>query len=201
MGCLNHPSAPVAATCKKCSAELCGICTRFLDSGEYCEKCASVVEADAYLESRDRNQKAREVEAAKITTTRIDEEEVRLKARSKDGIYVKGGAFMGCLMLIVSIGLYAFPNLLKSDVLLTQEQEIMDLAECRQVFQAIGIRLSEGEIPVDTMSCPGTNIPNIILRRGSKITVSHPNPRQYGLEELYVTSDSHRVVMVEQNQG
>lgn len=201
MGCLNHPSAPVAATCKKCKAELCGICTRFLDSGEYCEKCASVAEADAYLESRDRNQHAREMESAQITTSRIDEEEARLKSRNKDGIYIKGGAFMGCLMLIASIGLYAFPDLLKSDALLAQEQGIMDLTECRQVFQAIGIRLSEGEIPVETMSCPGTNIPNIILRRGSTITVSHPNPRQYGLEELYVTSDSHRVVMVEQNQG
>lgn len=172
MGCLNHPSAPVAATCKKCKAELCGICTRFLDSGEYCEKCASAAEADAYLKSRDRNQQAREVESAKITTTRIDEEELRLKARSKDGIYVKGGAFVGCLMIIASIGVYAFPDLLKSDALLAQEQGIMRLAECQQVFQAIGIRLSEGEIPDGSMSCPGTNIPNIILRRGNKITVS-----------------------------
>jgi hypothetical protein len=201
VGCINHPNAPTAASCKKCNAELCGICTRFLDSGEYCEKCAAVAEADAYLKSRDRNEEARGVAAAQITTTRIDEEELRQKERSKDGIYVKGGAVIGCLMVIVSLGLYAYPNLTKSDEQLVQEQSIVRLEECRQVFEAIGIMLSEGQTPDGSMSCPGTNIPNIVSRQGNRITVSHPNPRQFGLTELYVTSDSHRVVMEGQNQG
>ena len=61
--------------------------------------------------------------------------------------------------------------------------------------------LSEGETPDDSMSCPGTNIPNIVSRQGNRITVSHPNPRQFGLTELYVTSDSHRVVMEGESQG
>ncbi|MFT7470322.1 MAG: hypothetical protein ACI8XU_000210 [Kiritimatiellia bacterium] len=201
MGCVNHPNAPAAASCKKCSSELCGICTRFLNSGEYCEKCATLAEADAYLKSRDRNQEAREVASAKITTTRIDEEETRQKNRSKDGIYVKGGVAMGCLMVFVSLGLYAYPNLTKSDEQLAQEQSIVSLEHCRQVFVAIGIMLSEGQTPDASMSCPGTNIPNIVSRRGDRITVSHPNPRQFGLVELYVTSDSHRVVMEGQGQG
>ena len=201
MGCVNHPNAPVAATCKKCSAELCGTCTRFLDSGEYCERCAVVAEADAYLKTRDRNQEARNVEVAQSTSTRISEEEARQKARSKDGIYLKGGIGVGFLMIIVSMGLYAYPDMMKSEEQLAQEQDIKQLEACRQVFQAIGIRLAEGEIPVATASCPGTNIPNLILRQGNKITVSHPNPRQFGLAELYVTSDSHRVVMEGQGQG
>ncbi len=201
MGCIYHPNAPVAATCKKCNAELCGTCTRFLDSGEYCEKCAAVAEADSYLKTRDRNQEARNVEMVQSTSTRITEEENRQKARSKDGIYVKGGIGMGVLMIFVSMGLYAFPDLTKSEEQIAQEQGIMLLEACREVFQGIGIRLAEGEIPVSTPSCPGTNIPNIILRQGNRITVSHPNPRQFGLSELYVTNDSHRVVMDGQGQG
>lgn len=201
MGCLNHPNAPVAATCKKCGTELCGTCTRFLDSGEYCEKCAAVAEADAYLKSRDRNQEVRQVQAAQATTVRIEEEEVREKSRNKDRIYVWGGAALGCLMVVASLAMYAYPNFMKSDEQIAQERSIMSLEGCRQVFEAIGIMLSEGEIPGDSMSCPGTNIPNQVRRQGNKITVSHPNPRQFGLVELYVTNDSHRVVMVGQDQG
>lgn len=163
--------------------------------------CAPLAEANALRKSRIRNEESRTVEMAQTTTTRITEEEDRQKARNKDGLYIKGGVGLALLMLFVSIGLYAYPDLRKSDVQLAQEQAVIQLEECRQVFQAIGIRLSEGEIPDSTMSCPGTNIPNIILRQGSKITVSHPNPRQFGLVELYVTSDSHRVVMEGQDQG
>lgn len=95
MGCINHPTAPASATCKKCNDELCGICTKYLDAGEYCERCASVVEADAYLKSRDRNQDAREMEMAQITSERIDVEEGREKSRSQDALYIKGGALRG----------------------------------------------------------------------------------------------------------
>lgn len=199
MGCINHPIATAVSSCKRCDAELCGICTRFLDSGEYCEKCASVAEAEAYLKSRNSNQETHKVEIAQITTVRIAEEEARQKLRDTDGQYVRGGIAIVCLMISMSIGLYAFPNFLKSDTQLAQEQSIMSLEECRQVFQSIGIMLSEGEIPDSSMSCPGSNIPNIVRREGNKVTISHPNPPQFGLVELYVTNDSHRVVMVGQN--
>ncbi|GJM13397.1 MAG: hypothetical protein DHS20C12_18000 [Pseudohongiella sp.] len=195
MGCINHPNAPAAATCKKCNSELCGICTRFLDSGEYCEKCAAIAEADSYKVSRASIEEARDLEMAKLTSARIDDEEIREKARGKDVFYVRAGGFVGVLMIFVSMGLYAYPNLMKSDEQITQEQAIISLEHCREIFQAIGIRLSEGEIPETTMSCPGTNIPNIITRRGNTVTVTHPNPRQFGLSAMYVTSNSHRVVM------
>ena len=201
MGCINHPNAPATATCKNCNAELCGTCTRYLDSGEYCEKCSSVAEANAYMKSRDRNQEARQVEMIQASTARITKEEDRKKSQSKDGIYVKGGVGMAIMMIFVSMGMYAFPDLMKSDAQLVQERSIISMEACREVFQAIGIMLSEGQTPDSTMSCPGTNIPNIIRREGNTITVSHPNPRQFGLVELYVTSDSHRVVMVGQGQG
>lgn len=201
MGCVNHPNAPVAATCKSCSAELCGTCTRFLDAGEYCELCAKLAEAEAQRKSREKMEEERNQVLARSTSERIIEEEEREKAKSKDAIYIKGGIGVAFIMLFVSIGLYAYPDLRKSDAQIAQEQAIMNLEACREVFQAIGIRLSEGEIPDSTMSCPGTNIPNIVLRQGNRITVSHPNPRQFGLDEMYVTNDSHRVVMVGQGQG
>lgn len=135
------------------------------------------------------------MEMAQITTSRIDDEEIRIKNRSKDAVYARAGIGLGVLMIFVSLGLYAYPNLMKSDDQIAQEQSIINLEQCREVFQGIGIMLSEGQIPESTMSCPGTNIPNIISRRGNTTTVSHPNPRQFGLAELYVTSDSHRVVM------
>lgn len=101
----------------------------------------------------------------------------------------------------LSLGLYGDSSLTKTDEQLAQEQSIVSLGQCRQVFVAIGIMLSEEETPDASMSGPGTNIPNIVSRRGNRITVSHPNPRQFGLVELYVTSDSHRVVMEGEAQG
>ncbi len=195
MGCVNHPNARASATCNTCGDDLCGICTQYLDAGEFCEKCAKAVEAAAYAKSRDRNQDARTMEMAKITTSRMDEEEARQKSRSQDVMYVRGGIGVAVLMIFVSMGLYAYPDLMKPDEQIAQEQSIVNLEACREVFQAIGIRLSEGEIPETTMSCPGTNIPNIIRREGNTVTVLHPNPRQFGLAGLYVTSRSHRVVM------
>ena len=141
------------------------------------------------------------MEMAQITAVRNLKEEERGKARNKDGIFIYGGIGIASLMLCASLGLYAFPGLMKPEEQLAQEQSITRLEECREVFQAIGIMLSEGQIPDSTMSCPGTNVPNIVSRQGNRITVSHPNPRQFGLTELYVTNASHRVVMKGQGQG
>jgi hypothetical protein len=171
------------------------MCTRFLESGEYCEKCGAVAEADAYMKSRDRNREARIDEITKTTQVRVEKEEGKQKSENKDRIYIQGGAVLGSLMVFVSLGLYAFPDLLKSDQELAEQQSVMNLEACRQVFESIGIMLSEGNVPETTMGCPGTNIPNIIRRNGNTVTVSHPDPRQFGLVELYVTNDSHRVIM------
>ena len=195
MGCANHPNAPVAATCNRCGDELCGMCTRFLEAGEFCEKCGAVAEAEAYMKSRDRNQEARKDEIAKTTQVRVDKEELKQKSENKDRLYIQGGVALGCMMVFVSLGLYAFPDFLKSDEELAEQVSSLNLEACRQVFEAIGIMLSEGEVPETIMGCPGTNIPNIIRRNGNTVTVSHPNPRQFGLVEFYVTSDSHRVIM------
>ena len=196
MACVNHPRAPTAATCKKCLAELCGICTTFLDIGEYCEKCASVAEAESYLETRNKGEEKHDEIVAQAAASRYEREETKQKERDKDILYIRGGIGVAVLMLFAGLGFYAYPNLMASDEELAQQQAVLNLEQCRQVFEAIGIMLSEGNEPDGSMSCPGTNIPNQISRQGGVVKVSHPIPSQYGLTELYVTSDSHRVIMI-----
>lgn len=195
MACINHPTAPTAATCKSCGVDLCGLCTRFLDSGEYCEKCATVAEARQYMDSRSSMESRREQEVMRATSAQAEAQKGKEKERDKDRMYIWGGVGLATLMLFSSMGLYAFPNLFENDAVLAEQRYIMRLEECRQVFQAIGIILSEGQMPGDNLRCPGTSIPNVVTRQGNTVRVSHPNPGAYGLQALYVTSDSHRVVM------
>lgn len=197
MACVNHPSVPTAATCKSCGVELCGTCARFLEYGEYCEKCAVVAEADAYLRKRNRSQEVHQAEVAQATAARDAEVKSRNKSQDRDRLFIWSGVGGASLMLFAAMGLYAFPDLLIDDVVLAAQQDQVRLEECRQVFQAIGIMLSEGQLPEDNMRCPGSTIPNIVSRDGSLVRVSHPNPGQFGLQALYVTNESHRVVMEE----
>ena len=181
--------------------ELCGPCTRYLDSGQYCEKCARTAEADAYLRSRQRGEEKLQSEIAQVTASRLAEEEARQKSRSRDSSFAKLGIGMASLMLFVSMGLYAYPNLFTSEQELARQENIIRLEECRQVFEAIGIALAAGQIPDRSMSCPGTVVPNTVTREGGVVKVAHPMPRQFGLDEFYVTSNSHQVVMVAAGQG
>ena len=52
------------------------------------------------------------------------------------------------------------------------------------------------DLPDESMSCEGTNIPNLVRRVGSTVRVDHPNPGQFGLTEFYVTNESHQVHLV-----
>ena len=130
--------------------------------------CAPLAEANALQKSRIRNEESRTVEMAQTTTTQITEED-RQKATNKDGLYIKGGVGLALLMLFVSIGLYAYPDLRKSDAQIAQERAVIQQEECRQVFQAIGIRLSEGEIPDSTMSCPAQIFPISFYAKGARL--------------------------------
>lgn len=202
MACQNHPNAPTAATCKSCGVELCGMCTKFLDSGEYCEKCAVVAEADAYMKSRSREMEYREAEAAhaSIGETTAEKESIA-KAKDQDKLYIWGGVGTAMTMLCVALGLYAFPNLLTDGETLARQDMLMDREQCRLVFEEIGYLLARGEMPDPSMRCEGTNTPNIINRNGNTVRVSHPNPAQLGLLELSVNSQSHDVTMIEGSQS
>lgn len=202
MACYNHPSAPTAATCKSCGVEMCGTCTKFLDSGEYCEKCAVVAEADAYMKSRSREQEYRDASAAHASIGETSAEaEALKKTHDKDRIYIWGGVGGAVGMLFIALGLYAFPNLFTPSEELAQQEAILDREACRLVFEEIGYMLSRGQTPDQSMRCEGTSVPNIISREGNVVRVSHPNPAQFGLQQMYVTSNSHEVVMVGQGQN
>lgn len=199
MSCYNHPNAPTAAVCKHCGVDLCGMCTKYLDSGEYCEKCSVVAEADAYMKSRSRTEEQRQAQVSRQAIHEVDPElEARQKSQDKDRVYIWGGIGGAAIMLFVSLGIYAFPNLLADSEVLAAQEAILELEECRLVFEEIGYMLSNGNMPDQSMRCPGTNVPNIISRTSEGVRVSHPNPGQYGLQAMYVTSGSHEVVMVRQ---
>ena len=199
MSCYNHPNAPTAAVCKHCGLDMCGMCTKYLDDGEYCEKCAVVAEADAYMKSRSRSVEHREAQTSRQSIREADPEaEALQKSHDKDRIYIWGGIGGATLMLFVSMGIYAFPNLLADSEVLAAQEAALELEACRLVFEEIGYMLSNGNMPDASMRCDGTNVPNVISRGADGVRVSHPNPAQLGLEAMYVTSNSHEVVMVRQ---
>lgn len=199
MSCYNHPGAPTAAVCKHCGVDMCGLCTKYLDDGEYCEKCAVVAEADAYMKSRSRSEQQREEQASRQAIHEVNpEEEARRKSHDQDKVYIWGGIGGATMMLFVALGIYAFPNLLTDADVLAAQDAALELEACRLVFEEIGYQLSNGGLPDQSLRCAGTNVPNIISRGSDGVRVSHPNPGQFGLQALYVTSNSHEVVMVRQ---
>lgn len=173
------------------------MCTNFLESGEYCEKCAGIAEAESYMKTRTSEMEEREASASRsaIHETTADEEAAS-KSRDKDRVYIWGGAFAGVGMLFMSLGLYAFPNLFADDAVLAQQELLMSREQCRLVFQEISYVLARGEMPDPSLRCAGTNIPNVVTRTGNVIRVAHPNPAQFGLQELSVTNQSYQVTAV-----
>ncbi len=65
MYCHNHPNAPAIAICQRCTAEMCGPCTRFLDAREYCEKCAETILAESFVAARTKQLERRKEAQAK----------------------------------------------------------------------------------------------------------------------------------------
>ena len=175
------------------------MCTKYLDDGEFCEKCAVVAEAEAYMKSRSRSEEQREARVSRQAIHEVDpEEEARRKSHDQDKVYIWGGIGGASLMLFVALGIYAFPNLFTDGEVLAAQEAALELEACRLVFEEIGYVLSSGNMPDASMRCEGTNVPNIISRGSDGVRVSHPNPGRYGLQALYVTSNSHEVVMVRQ---
>lgn len=102
-------------------------------------------------------------------------------------------------MLFFSLSLYAFPHIFDFDANATSARGAAQaLEECRLVFEEIGYLLDRGELPDSSYSCAEANAPNIMSREGDLVRISHPNLEIYGLSEIYVTSESHEVIFVEQ---
>jgi len=171
------------------------MCTIFLDKGEFCEKCSDIVQSEAYVsaQSESLNRPAAE---APTSTPDLPPSEAQQR-RDKDRVFIWLGIGGSAVMMFMSLLIYSFPMLFEFDTELLAAIEAEDaLEDCRLVFEEIGYVLSDGGVPDASMSCAETNVPNIISRQGGTVRVSHPNPGMHGLAEMYVTNDSHTVVLV-----
>ncbi len=194
MACQNHPSAPVAAVCKSCGVDLCGVCAQFLESGSYCEKCARVAEAQQHFSDEQERKERKQQAASKAALHEVDPElEALERRRRSDKRYIWAGIIGSAIMLFGSMAVYAFPNMLEDPVAREARLSEMAFENCRQIFEDIGWAMKGGGQPDPNMRCEGTVVPNIVSRSGNTIRVSHPNPAQFGLTALYVTSESHQV--------
>ncbi|MBL4580308.1 MAG: hypothetical protein JKY30_01510 [Flavobacteriales bacterium] len=118
------------------------------------------------------------------------------KEKRKDGVVLWLGFGGSSAMIFVSLLLYASPMLFQFDAEAVAAFETSQaLEECRLVFEQIGYALEDGEEPNPSLQCADSNVPNIIERQDGTVRVSHPNPRQYGLSAIYVSTETHEVVL------
>ena len=197
MACYNHPNAATVANCKSCGLEMCGICTQFLDSGEYCEKCAQAIQAEDFVVSQSHQIKKQESGAA---SSKLPQEQFEEPNKGKDkyrGIILL--AVGGSLVIVFfSLLLYAFPHIFEFDAEAAAAREAAYAFEsCWYTFQEIGMILEEGQMPDPSLRCEESNTPNIVTRDGDTIRISHPDPGFHGFSEIFVTNNSHEPTFVD----
>lgn len=177
---------------------MCGTCANFLDSGAYCEKCVSAVETENFVTAQSNKLNRAEID---LVLSKHAEDKAADRANSekrKDGVVLWLGFGGGCSMIFISLVIYAFPMLFMFDAEAAAAFEASQkLEECRLVFEQIGYQLEDGEEPDPALRCADANVPNLVERRGNTVRVSHPNPRAYGLSAIYVSNESHEVVLEE----
>jgi len=196
LNCYNHPNAPAVEKCARCEVDMCGMCANFLEAGAYCEKCVSAVETEDFVAAQSNKLNRSEIDL--VLSKHADEKEAERAGveKRKDGFVLWLGFGGGSAMIFVSLLLYAFPMLFQFDAEAAAAFEASQaLEECRLVFEQIGYQLEYGEEPNPALQCADSNVPNIIERQGDTVRVSHPNPRQYGLSAIYVSTESHEVVL------
>lgn len=196
MICYNHPNAPAIEKCARCDLELCGMCANFLDSGVYCEKCVSAVETESFVAAQSNKLNKKQIDIV-LSKHAEEKEAVRTgENKRKDNGVLWLGIGGGSAMIFVSLLLYAYPRLLEFDAEAAAAFEAAQaLEQCRLVFEEIGYLLEDGEAIDPSLQCADSNTPNIVERRGQSIRVSHPNPAAYGLSAIYVSSETHEVVL------
>lgn len=199
MTCYNHPNAPTIETCSRCEKELCGMCANFFDVGVYCEKCARAVESERFVMAKaDLFKKG---ESRPSTMVETPPEPVRKPRDTRDRGIIWLGVGGSASMIFFSLILYAYPSMFEFDPdLAAARLKAQALEDCRLVFEEIGYMLSRNQIPDPALRCPESSLPNIVTRNGDLVRVSHPNPAAHGLREIYVTNQSHEVVLEEYSQ-
>jgi hypothetical protein len=175
---------------------MCGMCANFLDAGAYCDKCVSAVETENFVTAQSNKLNKSEID---LVLSRHAEEKAAALAgdgKRKDGAILWLGFGGGSAMIFISLVIYAFPMLFQFDAEAAAAFEASQaLEQCRLVFEEIGYLLEDGEEIDSSLQCADSNVPNIVERRGDTVRVSHPNPRAYGLSAIYVSSETHEVVL------
>jgi hypothetical protein len=171
------------------------MCANFTDSGVYCESCVSAVETEDFVASQSKKLNKSEIDLVISKHAEDLEAEQAQNKRGKDTVIIWSGVGGGIAMIFVSLLLYAYPMLFLDSEVAAAFEASQALEECRLVFEEIGYLLEEGEEPDPSLRCPGATVPNIVEREGSIVRVLHPNPGMYGLNAIYVSNESHEVVL------
>lgn len=172
------------------------MCANFLNIGVYCEKCVSAVETEDFVNKQSSKLNKSEIDLVLSKHAQEKDNERTSVEKRKDNAVLWLGFGGGSAMIFISLVIYAFPTLFQFDAEARAAFEASQaLEECRLVFEQIGYDLESGNDPDPSLRCSDTNVPNIVERRGNSVRISHPNPGAYGLSALYVSNDSHEVVL------
>ena len=172
------------------------MCANFLESGVFCEKCVSAAETEDFVAAQ--SSKLNKVEIDLVLSKHAEDKKAEQDGggKRKDSLVLWLGFAGGSSMIFISLLLYAFPMLFQVDAEAAAAFEASQkLEHCRLVFEQIGYRLEEGVQIEPELRCADTNVPNIVERSEDTVRVLLPNPSDYGVTALYVSNDTHEVVV------
>jgi hypothetical protein len=190
--CGNHPGVDAIAECSGCSEPLCGICADFTGSEVLCETCVKNQENSAFVDAQNQekdefSKMLNEPEAAvKQPKRQSIEESIERREKIHIAIVIIGCIFIG-FRLFTDIGSI---KVLNAREIQAEELEIERQTLCVQVFWEISAVLQRGEEPDASLRCLETPAVNIITRVDGDIIVTHPNPKNLGFSELYVSKNN-----------
>lgn len=193
--CKDHPNVKAIANCERCETPLCGMCSRFTDSGVYCERCLETLDREKFVAAQtEQLQKPGQV-------LQVDNEEDNLaeSVRSKPNYQIIQAVVIACSLAFIFFRLNSNSG---TEVVDSQtrevERQLNSLGQCMMVFQQIGQALQNARQADPLLRCAQPGTPNIITVEGDDIRVSHPNPEIFGYSELFVSSSNPTPVLIPQ---
>jgi len=174
------------------------MCANFFDVGVYCEKCARAVESERFVTAKSDLFKKKDSPRSTMVETPDEPVHKVQKTHDRDRGVIWLGIGGSASMIFFSLIMYAFPNLFEFDSAAAAARiAAQKLEDCRLIFEEIGYDLARGQTIDPALRCEDSNVPNIVTQSGGVVRVAHPNPRIYGLSALYVTNNSHEVILEE----
>lgn len=194
MKCKFHPAVDAVAQCANCTTPLCGICANFTEKATLCDGCVESAAADEFVSSQ--NRRSEEFEQLKIEQQakadaleeRFTKEQAKSAKQEKLYIFTILGSF-----IFISVRLYfslGSASVLTAEEILAEELYRDQLESCMLVFWEIAELLQNGEVPDDNLSCAEAGAPNLVVRVGDDIIVTHPRPELLGYSEIIVSKNN-----------